>query len=101
MGTLAFDRGASTLGQQLAVEQELRKITDLARENGCADDPENRRRLADTWMTLRVMRYHVLRTLPDLEQGRVKPATAIHKLFWATFPADSASSRSTSAAWRP
>ena len=30
MGTLAFERGASTLGQQLAFEQELRTITELA-----------------------------------------------------------------------
>ena len=34
MGTLAFERGASTLGQQLAFEQELRTITELARANG-------------------------------------------------------------------
>ena len=34
MGTLAFERGASTLGQQLSFENELREITDLARANG-------------------------------------------------------------------
>jgi len=85
MGTLAFERGASTLGQQLAFEQELDTITELARANGGAAEPELRQRLADAWMTLRVMRYHALRTLPDLEQGRVTPATAIHKLLWAGF----------------
>jgi alkylation response protein AidB-like acyl-CoA dehydrogenase len=85
MGTLAFERGASTLGQQLAFEEELRKITDVARANGGATDPALRQRLADAWMTLRVMRFHALRTLPDLEHGRVTPATAIHKLFWAGF----------------
>ncbi len=31
MGTLAFERGASTLGQQLSFENELRAITELAR----------------------------------------------------------------------
>ncbi len=36
MGTLAFERGASTLGQQLSFENELREITDLARANGIA-----------------------------------------------------------------
>src|SRR6185437_6510990 len=41
--------------------------------------------LADAWITLRVMRYHALRTLPALEHGTMTPATSIHKLFWASF----------------
>jgi alkylation response protein AidB-like acyl-CoA dehydrogenase len=85
MGTLAFERGASTLGQQLAFESELVAITDLARANGSAGDPVMRQRLADAWITLRVMRFHALRTLPMLEHGTVDPATSIHKLLWATF----------------
>jgi alkylation response protein AidB-like acyl-CoA dehydrogenase len=85
MGTLAFERGASTLGQQLSFENELREITSIAQGNGLAGDPVFRQRLADAWMTLRVMRYHALRTLPMLERGTIGPATAIHKLLWATF----------------
>ncbi len=85
MGTLAFERGASTLGQQLSFENELREITEIARKNGAASDPSVRQRLADAWITLRVMRFHALRTLPMLEHGTVTPATSIHKLFWATF----------------
>ena len=56
-----------------------------ARSNGGAADPALRQRLADAWITLRVMRYHALRTLPALEHGTVTPATSIHKLFWASF----------------
>ena len=85
MGTLAFERGASTLGQQLSFEQELRTITELAQAKGLASDPVLRQRLADAWITLRVMRFHALRTLPALEHGTVTPATSIHKLFWASF----------------
>jgi len=85
MGTLAFERGASTLGQQLSFESELRTITDLARANGLASDPVFRQRLADAWITLRIMRFHALRTLPMLEHGTIGPATSIHKLFWASF----------------
>ena len=85
MGTLAFERGASTLGQQLAFENELRTVTELARANGLAADAVFRQRLADAWITLRVMRFHALRTLPMLEHGVVDPATSIHKLFWASF----------------
>ncbi len=85
MGTLAFERGASTLGQQLSFESELVTITELARGNGLATDPVFRQRLADAWITLRVMRFHALRTLPMLEHGTVDPATSIHKLLWASF----------------
>jgi alkylation response protein AidB-like acyl-CoA dehydrogenase len=85
MGTLAFERGASTLGQQLSFENELREITDVARGNGLAVDPVVRQRLSDAWMTVRVMRYHALRTLPLMESGTVTRETSIHKLFWASF----------------
>jgi alkylation response protein AidB-like acyl-CoA dehydrogenase len=85
MGTLAFERGASTLGQQLSFENELRDITEIARKNGTVSDPAMRQRLADAWITLRVMRFHALRTLPMLEHGTMTPATSVHKLFWATF----------------
>jgi len=85
MGTLAFERGASTLGQQLSFENELRAITGLARENGAACDPVVRDRLASAWITLRIMRFHALRTLPMLERGELAPATSIHKLLWASF----------------
>jgi alkylation response protein AidB-like acyl-CoA dehydrogenase len=85
MGTLAFERGASTLGQQLAFENELREITGVAQANGVATDPVVRQRLAHAWTTLRIMRFHALRTLPLMETGTISPATSIHKLFWASF----------------
>jgi alkylation response protein AidB-like acyl-CoA dehydrogenase len=88
MGTLAFERGASTLGQQLAFANELRDITEIAQRNGLASDPTVRQRLAAAWTTLHIMRYHALRTLPLMEQGTVSPATSIHKLFWASFHRD-------------
>jgi alkylation response protein AidB-like acyl-CoA dehydrogenase len=85
MGTLAFERGASTLGQQLSFENELRAITDAARRNDTHTDPVVRQRLAQAWITLRVMRYHALRTLPLMEHGTLTRETSIHKLLWAPF----------------
>jgi alkylation response protein AidB-like acyl-CoA dehydrogenase len=85
MGTLAFERGASTLGQQLGFENELRAITTHSQHNGTASDPIVRQRLAAAWMTLRIMRFHALRTLALMESGTISPATSIHKLFWASF----------------
>jgi alkylation response protein AidB-like acyl-CoA dehydrogenase len=85
MGTLAFERGASTLGQQLGFENELREVTAHSQHNGTASDPAVRQRLAAAWMTLRIMRFHALRTLALMESGTISPATSIHKLFWASF----------------
>jgi alkylation response protein AidB-like acyl-CoA dehydrogenase len=84
MGTLAFERGASTLGQQLRFENELRAIVAVARANGRIDDPVARLRLVDAWMGLRVMRCNALRSLSALEAGALTPLTSIHKLYWAT-----------------
>jgi alkylation response protein AidB-like acyl-CoA dehydrogenase len=88
MGTLAFERGASTLGQQLAFDNELRQITAIAQANGAAADPVTRQRLARAWAGVRLMRYHALRSLPALERGETTPATAVHKLYWATLHRD-------------
>ena len=69
MGTLAFERGVSTLGQQLGFENELRAITSEARRRGLIEDAVMRDRLADAWIGLRVMRLSALRMLSELDAG--------------------------------
>ena len=83
MGTLAFERGASTLGQQLTFEHELHAITEIAQKNGAGADPTTRQRIADAWIGLRIMRYTALRSLSAMGSGELTPQTAIHKLYWA------------------
>src|SRR3546814_9612958 len=61
MGTLAFERGASTLGQNLMFLNEWDEVLAVARRNGRADDPVVRQRLADCWGRLRIMRLNALR----------------------------------------
>jgi alkylation response protein AidB-like acyl-CoA dehydrogenase len=85
MGTLAFERGASTLGQQLAFENELTTIIELAKKHGRTDDPVLRDHIADLWIGLRIMRLNALRSMPSLEHGEMTPLTSVHKLYWATF----------------
>jgi alkylation response protein AidB-like acyl-CoA dehydrogenase len=85
MGTLAFERGASTLGQQLAFENELVDITEGAKKSGRSADPIVRQRLARAWIALRIMRYNALRSLTSMARGEITPQTAIHKLYWASF----------------
>jgi alkylation response protein AidB-like acyl-CoA dehydrogenase len=85
MGTLAFERGASTLGQQADFENELQAILGLARASGRADDPVLRQRLADAWIGLKILRYNALRALTPLEHGDITPLTSITKLAWASY----------------
>src|SRR5438046_9359709 len=85
MGTPAFERGASTLGQQLAFENELIDITETAKKTGRSTDPVVRQRLAAALVGLRIMRYNALRSLTSMARGAITPETATHKLYWANF----------------
>jgi alkylation response protein AidB-like acyl-CoA dehydrogenase len=86
MGTLAFERGASTLGQQLLFQNELDEVMAIAEKNGAADDPVMRQRLADTWIGLRIMRFNTLRMLSSTLDGKeLGREGMITKLYWATW----------------
>lgn len=84
MGTLAFERGTSTLGQQLEFGNELNHVIDVARANGRIDDPVIRQRLAESWAGLRIMRWNTLRILSAA--GAELPREAmVTKLYWANW----------------
>ncbi len=85
MGTLAFERGASTLGQQLEFENELTAIFTTARARGRNNEPLLRQRLADAWIALKIMRFNALRSMTALERAEITPLTSVHKLFWSSF----------------
>jgi alkylation response protein AidB-like acyl-CoA dehydrogenase len=89
MATLAFERGASTLGQQLEFAHELREIVARARQTGRHRDPVVRQRIAEIWMRLEVMRHNSLRLLTSHEAGGELPREAtIGKLYWASLHRD-------------
>jgi alkylation response protein AidB-like acyl-CoA dehydrogenase len=89
MGTLAFERGASTLGQQMNFQNQLDEIIEIAKRNGKSQDPLIRQRIAQAWMGLRIQRYHALRTLAGVDEGaEPSPAATVSKLFWATWHRD-------------
>ena len=85
MATLAFERGASTLGQQIGFANELAAVISAAKESGAARDPLIRQRLAEAWMGLRVMRWNALRVLSHGDQGELPREALISKLYWATW----------------
>jgi alkylation response protein AidB-like acyl-CoA dehydrogenase len=85
MGTLAFERGASTLGQQLNFQNELDQVIAAAKQLGANDDPVLRQRVADAWIGLRIMRFNAFRTLGDPERAELGREALITKLYWATW----------------
>ena len=85
LATLAFERGASTLGQQLAFRNELDAIIAIAKKNGRANDPLVRQRIADAWIGLEIMRMNALRTLSLMQGGELGREAMIAKLYWANW----------------
>ena len=85
MATLAFERGASTLGQQIGFANELDMIVAAARETGADRDPLIRQRIAEAWMELQVMRWNALRVLSHGDRGELPREALILKLYWATW----------------
>jgi len=86
MGTLAFERGASTLGQQTSFRQELDALSAEARANGAADNPAVRQELARAYAALEIMRYNNLRMLTVVDAGGVPgPEMSIGKLVWSNW----------------
>jgi alkylation response protein AidB-like acyl-CoA dehydrogenase len=86
MGTLAFERGASTLGQNLMFVNEGEEIVEAARANGRAADPSIRQRLADTHTRLRLMRLNAMRIMSSSHE--TPPAAMVTKLMWASLHRD-------------
>jgi len=84
MGTLAFERGASTLGQQVTFLYEFMQTVEAARRRGVDRDPVVRQRIARIWSAVEIMRLNAMRSMSSLESGSITPLTAIHKLYWAS-----------------
>ncbi len=81
-GTLAVERGAATLGQQVGFRQELERLIEVARQTGAADDPLLRDKLARAWIGLDVMRAYALATMGDSGHGP-GGAASVSKLLWS------------------
>lgn len=85
MGLLAFERGVSTLGQQMGFRNELDEIIAAAKTNGAASDPLIRQRLAKAEIGLRLMRYGALRMLSQTDHSKIDGAALTYKIQWASW----------------
>ncbi|WP_129308483.1 acyl-CoA dehydrogenase family protein [Streptomyces sp. L2] len=82
MSLLGFERGVSTLAQQIGFAEELAQVVRTAVRTGAADDPVVRAALVRQWAGLRVMRWNALRTLG----GDADPAApSVAKLLWGNW----------------
>jgi alkylation response protein AidB-like acyl-CoA dehydrogenase len=79
--TLAIERGAATLGQQVGFRRELDALLDLARGGPAGSDPLIRDGLARAWIGLEAMRAHALAVLAD-PAGTGTEASVL-KLLWS------------------
>ncbi|MEU6351517.1 acyl-CoA dehydrogenase family protein [Streptomyces sp. NPDC047072] len=80
MSLLGFERGVSTLAQQIGFARELSGVVRAAVESGAVADPVVRDRLVRQWAELRAMRWNALRTLGGSADAG---ASSVAKLLWA------------------
>lgn len=86
MGLLGFERGVSTLGQQMLFQNELDEIVRVAKANGAACDPALRQRIAEAHIGLRIMRFNSMRMLSGGgDDGSLQKEAMIYKLYWSSW----------------
>ena len=88
MGLLAYERGASTLGQQFGFTRELADIVATAKATGRDRDPIWRQRIAGLHSRVQIMRWSSLRMLTDADRPELAGPSYIAKLYWARLHRD-------------
>ena len=77
--TLAIERGAAMLGQQVGFRRELEDLPELARRTEAGSDPLLRDKLARAWIGLEVIRAYALDTLG----GNDDTEASVLKILWS------------------
>lgn len=77
--TLAIERGAAMLGQQVGFRRELDSLLEAARQTEAGNDPLLRDRLARAWIGLEVVRGYALDTL----DGEDPAEASVLKILWS------------------
>ncbi len=85
MALLGFERGVSTLGQQMHFRHELELVIEVARANGAARDPVMRQRIADAWIGLLGVCDNGLRMLEDADAAGPRPEALAYKYVWSNW----------------
>ena len=85
MATLAFERGTSTLAQQLNFTNEWLQVAAAAKARGMLKHQQIRHRLTQSRMELLAMRWSTLRMLSGMLEGQLSPEAYTLKLYWASW----------------
>jgi alkylation response protein AidB-like acyl-CoA dehydrogenase len=80
--TLAIERGAAMLGQQVGFRRELENLLEVARRTEAGEDPLLRDRLARAWIGLEVIRDYALDTL-DGDEPESPAEASVLKILWS------------------
>jgi len=83
MALLGFERGVSTLVQQMHFANEFALLVEATRANGSARDPLIRQKIAEAWTGLQIMKFNALRLLSDTRSGELDGAALTSKLYWS------------------
>ena len=86
MALLGYERGISTLAQQVGFERELDATIQLARDYDKINDPNIRQKLAKAHSGLQLLKLNALRSMSA--KGVPGPEASISKLFWGTWHRD-------------
>jgi alkylation response protein AidB-like acyl-CoA dehydrogenase len=82
--TLAIERGAAMLGQQVGFRRELDNLVEVARHTAAGQDPLIRDGLARAWIGLEVIREYALDTL----DGDDDTQASVLKVLWSRWHRD-------------
>jgi len=82
MALLGFERGTSTIGQQMTFKNELNTVIALAKKNGAANDPLLRQRIAKSYAELEIMKFGFKRTLSSRDMSG---ADFMSKIYWSSW----------------
>ena len=77
--TLAIERGAAMLGQQVGFRRELENLIEMARNTEAGTDPLLRDKLARAWIGLEVIRDYALDTLGENNDTQA----SVLKILWS------------------
>lgn len=91
MTTLSFERGILALGRQSRFQTEFEQAIKYASENVLGngelikDNNYFRQKIAQTFIDLRIMRYHSLKTISSYynNDGSLGPEVSLQKLYWS------------------
>jgi alkylation response protein AidB-like acyl-CoA dehydrogenase len=86
MALLGYERGISTLAQQVGFERELDATIDLARRHDRLHEPTLRQRLVRAHIGLQLLKLNALRSMSA--KGVPGPEASISKLFWGSWHRD-------------